>query len=50
MFAPNDEPVRNQREVSATEPTDAAIRAWDPALWALYLTELAERQRKAFMN
>ena len=50
MFAPNDEPVLGQHEASAAEPTDAATQTWDPALWALYLTELAERHLNARMN
>ncbi|MCP3986285.1 MAG: hypothetical protein GY723_18045 [bacterium] len=50
MFVPNDEPIQTANETPAVEPIDAAIRVWDPALWALYLTELAERHREAYLN
>lgn len=50
MFAPNDEAVRSQQDATGAEPTDAATRTWDPALWALYLAELEERHRRARMN
>ncbi|MCP5057453.1 MAG: hypothetical protein GY937_12110 [bacterium] len=50
MFLPNDEPIRTRTEAPAAEPVDAAVQTWDPALWALYLTELAQRHLEARMN
>ncbi|MBW2242540.1 MAG: hypothetical protein JRH01_11185 [Deltaproteobacteria bacterium] len=50
MFVPNDETIQGRAEAPAVEPVDAAVQTWDPALWALYLTELAQRHRKARMN
>jgi hypothetical protein len=40
---PNDGP----RPEVAELPLDAAVSAWDPWLWALYLRELASEQLPA---
>ncbi len=50
MFSPNDEPTGSRPEPGAAEPMDAAVHTWDPTLWALYLTELAQRQSRERMN
>lgn len=47
MFLPHDEkPIAN----SGPAAIDGATEVWDPALWAVYLNELVQEERRRAVN
>jgi hypothetical protein len=46
MFSQQDDPIAP----SPAPIIDGATQAWDPALWAAYLSELLQDERKRLVN
>ncbi len=49
MFSPTDD-TRTPESGVTTPPSDGATQVWDPALWAAYLHELVQDERKRTVN